>query len=611
MDLYRHPIRTGFVFVMILAFPVQAEADPQTGETGAKPKSMNQRLAERHRTLAVVDRQYKLGEEIELLFAKDEAARLRCVDNPYGLQEILIGWIAGHFVGMSADLVDIRFVSDEGRISGGGSAFPRIKGCLRQYQNTPCLVVARYDLKDGKLAVHFRVQTDPVENRRAYEEYLKIGGIALQQRDNWKVLTGTEQIPVPKLTANERVAAFARLWSEVKYNFAFFDQVPGLDWDRVLEEYLPKVTEEQSLDEYYRLLQRCIARLQDGHTGVWPFRRPMTDSPPLLIRPVEGKAIIAGLGTSEEIKKSELKRGDEITHVEGRSVQEILDQDVYPYIFASTPQGRDLRAYRELLEGPKDSPVNIRIRSLNGTTQDLTLIRRSEWKEKPWTQLPNFEYKELSDGIIYVAVRTFGSENVVKQFDQIFEKVRKARGLIIDVRENGGGSTENAHGIISYLTDRPLKGSHWRTRQYMPSFRAWNQEEKWYEGAHDPVLSRGENPFLGPLVVLIGPGTGSAAEDFLIPLHHSGRAILVGERTAGTTGQPLFVSLPAGRARICTKRDIYPDGREFVGIGVIPDVEVHPTQEDIASGRDAVIKKGLDVLKTSSAPWSAPEESDK
>ncbi len=86
--------------------------------------------------------------------------------------------------------------------------------------------------------------------------------------------------PTPKLTANERVAAFARLWSEVKYNFAFFDQVPELDWDRVLEEYLPNVVEEQSLDEYYRLLQRCVARLQDGHTGVWGFRETVTGGPP-------------------------------------------------------------------------------------------------------------------------------------------------------------------------------------------------------------------------------------------------------------------------------------------------------------------------------------------
>ena len=80
--------------------------------------------------------------------------------------------------------------------------------------------------------------------------------------------------PTPKpqdavLTSQERTAGFVRLWSEVKYNFAFFEQAPEVDWDKVLDEYLPKVQAAQSDVEYYRLLQRCIASLKDGHTTVY------------------------------------------------------------------------------------------------------------------------------------------------------------------------------------------------------------------------------------------------------------------------------------------------------------------------------------------------------
>ena len=53
-----------------------------------------------------------------------------------------------------------------------------------------------------------------------------------------------------------------------------------------------------------------------------------------------------------------------------------------------------------------------------------------------------------------------------------------------------------------------------------------------------------------------------------------------------------------GGARICTKRDTYPDGREFVGIGVIPDIEIEPTRQDIAEGRDVVLEKALEVLNS-------------
>jgi len=74
---------------------------------------------------------------------------------------------------------------------------------------------------------------------------------------------------------------------------------------------------------------------------------------------------------------------------------------------------------------------------------------------------------------------------------------------------------------------------------------------------------------------------------------------MVGQKSSGSTGQPLRFDLGYGvNGRICTKRDTYPDGREFVGVGIIPDVEVHPTQADIAIGRDAVLEKGIDVLKS-------------
>ena len=61
------------------------------------------------------------------------------------------------------------------------------------------------------------------------------------------------------LSADERIEGFVRLWSEIKSNFAFFDRLPDLDWEKVLTEYLPLVRKEQSNQEYFRLLTRCVA----------------------------------------------------------------------------------------------------------------------------------------------------------------------------------------------------------------------------------------------------------------------------------------------------------------------------------------------------------------
>ena len=100
-------------------------------------------------------------------------------------------------------------------------------------------------------------------------------------------------------------------------------------------------------------------------------------------------------------------------------------------------------------------------------------------------------------------------------------------------------------------------------------------------------------------MILIGNETFSAAEDFVVPLHAAKRAIIVGQRSGGSTGQPLRFSFLDGKisGRVCTKRDTYPDGREFVGVGIIPDVEVHLTADEIIADRDVVLEKGIEVLK--------------
>jgi len=75
------------------------------------------------------------------------------------------------------------------------------------------------------------------------------------------------------------------------------------------------------------------------------------------------------------------------------------------------------------------------------------------------------------------------------------------------------------------------------------------------------------------------------------------RGRIVGEPTGGSTGQPLSIALPGGGSfRICTKHDRYPDGKEFVGVGVQPQVVVHPSIEDFRAGRDTVLEAALKLL---------------
>jgi C-terminal processing protease CtpA/Prc len=518
-----------------------------------------------------VERKCLPGQEIQLILPFLYAAKIDCHQLGIGLNELYL-W---------TDSTEIEKAKMTGLWEDGSIFQFEVSMNKRQKVCVPIppriAIYTTLELQDKNIHASIRVETD-------------VNTIT-------NVLKEKRTKALSPIDYNERLISFIRLWAEVKYNFAFFDRVPKVNWDNVLEEYLPRITQEQNTQEYYKLLQTCFARLNDGHTDI--ISPPTTNMmiPPILIRPIDGKAIVFKVEDVNEVVQAGITEGMEITQVDGRTVNSILETDIYPYICAGSKQFKELKAYSQLLAGDFASKINICFADMQGVTHEATLTRSYPIYGVPFNK-PVLTYKKLENGIVYVALNSFEDEAIVREFDNVFHEILNSNGLIIDIRENGGGNSSNGNAIIGRLTNKPLLGSRWKSPQHTAVFKAWKMQEKFYEGNANSIPVQGDRPFLGPIVILTGAGTISAAEDFLIPLHAAGRAILVGEKTAGTTGQPLIIELPkGGKARICTKHDTYPDGKEFVGIGIIPDVEVHPTQKDIYNGQDIIMDKGLEVLK--------------
>ena len=434
-----------------------------------------------------------------------------------------------------------------------------------------------------------------------------------------------------ELTATQRVGAFVYFWSEVKYNFAFFDQVPDLDWDKILYQYLPEVMRKQTTVEYYRLLQKICAMLKDGHTNITPPScvGKSFDRPKIELRNVKRHAIVTNVGKSlEDI----LPLGSEIIAVDDVSTKIYLQNKIFPYMSSSTDHILWDWGIRDLLKGPGGTEVTITFRTLEGKSDKLKVARNSKTQDEKWIwakkrQWQRSEFKWLEDEIAYVALNTFGSKKVVEDFEKYLPDLSKCRGLVIDIRKNGGGSSSNGYAIIKHLTDKTFLGSKWKTREHRAAFKAWGKFYSaltpqqlsdlsddelelsgkvipyyngtvWHEGDPDTIKPQEGNKITVPIVVLIGHGTGSAAEDFLIALDSIKRATFVGQKTNGSTGQPLTFNLPGGgSARVCTKKDTYPDGREFVGYGISPHEYIEPSIEDILKDRDVVLEKSVGVLR--------------
>ncbi len=432
----------------------------------------------------------------------------------------------------------------------------------------------------------------------------------------------------PALSEVDRVYGLSTFWKEVDYNFAFFDQVPGLDWDSVYVSLLPEAAAAQDTFAYFRVLQKMVATLDDGHTNVYlprDFDRSRyVAAPAIQLKALGHRAIVDNVG---EALADALPIGSEILRVDGLSVEEKIRRDVFPYFSTSAEHVRWAGAIQGnawhaigLLVGPPGSVAALTIRTPDGEVREVSVPRDTSGPDIAWVRAPEgpkerFAWRWLPGDVAYVEVNTMGDDAVVADFEAALPDLQQARGLIVDLRANGGGNTSVAAGIARYLLADTTRGSAWRTREHRAAHKAWGTgapafgvpgaEEwrgyvdgtVWFEGEPDVLAPADTNQLLVPTAVLTGWRTASAAEDFLIYLDGQPHVVKVGGPTYGSTGQPLMLDLPGGiSARICTKRDTYPDGRDFVGPGVLPDVLVEETVEDVASGRDAVLERAQSVL---------------
>jgi len=443
---------------------------------------------------------------------------------------------------------------------------------------------------------HMESDTD-LDNIRATEGYKQIAEVAKRRESFWE----NSFINTPykeNLSEDEKVAGLSKLWSEIKYNFVYFERVPEVNWDSLYMAFLPKARQTQSTLEYYRTLQEMCAHLKDGHTGVnWPpaLYDQVYGRPPIQTRLVEDHVLITKV-SDDSLLETGIRPGLEILGIDDVPVKDYANSQIAPFARASTPQGHAEQLYSyQLLAGAKDSPVELELQDSKGKILTRTVRRTPSKKGVP---IPDMEFKMLTGNIAYIAVNTFSNESIVAQFDSLFPFIEQANAVILDIRENGGGNSSIGFRLLGYLTADSFRIERWVTREYRPYHRAQGRPERWHEESHDLWPPQGSKHFGKAVAVLISARTGSAAEDFCVAFDVMNRGPLIGEPTCGSTGQPLIFSLPGGgNAFVCTAHCFYPDGKEFVGVGVLPDMEIHPTVKDVRAEKDPVLNAAIAWLK--------------
>ncbi|HJX70764.1 MAG TPA: S41 family peptidase [Bacteroidales bacterium] len=195
-----------------------------------------------------------------------------------------------------------------------------------------------------------------------------------------------------------------------------------------------------------------------------------------------------------------------------------------------------------------------------------------------------------SIGYIYISSFSGEAENY-EAIDEILEKFSNLKGIIIDVRSNGGGNSRNADLIASRFIDK---------ERLVIKYRYCNGPEhtdftRWYDYYLQPDSG---NNFLKPVAVLTNRRCFSSTEWFLAEMDAIPHATIVGDTSGGGSGNPLIRQLPNGwMFRLSNSQNQLPEGRDFQYTGIYPDIPVWITPADSARGHDTILETAIDIIE--------------
>lgn len=246
---------------------------------------------------------------------------------------------------------------------------------------------------------------------------------------------------------------------------------------------------------------------------------------------------------------------------------------------------------RQKVIGPAGSVVHLTI-ARSGASSPLEFdITRAK------IDVPSASGKMLDNGIGYVQITTFG-DNTTSELVSTLKTLtaQNPKGLIIDLRDNGGGYLQTAVEVVSQFQGDGVV-----------------LYEQYGDGTKKPynVIPGGLATKI-PLVVLINEGTASASEITAGALQDYGRAKLVGVVSYGKGSVQNWVPLSndEGAVRVTIARWLTPKERQIDKKGLTPDVYVQRTAEDRQAGRDpqldAAVETLTDMINGQAIPTSMP-----
>jgi carboxyl-terminal processing protease len=410
---------------------------------------------------------------------------------------------------------------------------------------------------------------------------------------------------------------FDSAWSRIATTH-YAEDYGGTDWTGVRAELRPLAAEAGTLGALRRVIEAMLDRLDDSHYALIPREaadaleqvdggRRVSGDAGVQVRLVGDEMVVWRVDPDGAGAAAGVRTGWTLLGVAGRPyAPRIAALRSLPAADQRTALTRLLYAANAELAGEAGQEVTLLLLDADRIEVRRTVeLRPTRGEVVRFGNLPPviavLEQERIDAAGVCVGLIRLNIWVVplAAAFDAAIDATRDCAGIVVDIRGNPGGVAGMVMGTAGHFLNDTLPLGFMRTRTSELRFKA-NPRRVRRDGS--PT-----QPFAGPVAVLIDEMSASTSEFFAAGLQGVGRARVFGSGSAGQALPALLVRLPTGDVLMHVVADFTgPGGVRIEGRGVLPDVRVASTRQDLLEQRDAPLDAALQWITGVTAAGQQP-----